>query len=88
MASWRRDKTQGESPALFSMCWVILVSACFGVVLEGPMGAVVFWTLLGLANAALPVEDSPASESADQDAFPGDRHLRSEVHAPQVSGAA
>ncbi len=28
---------------------VILVSACFGVVLEGPMGAVVFWTLLGVA---------------------------------------
>lgn len=32
--------------------WVLFVSACFGVVLEGPMGAVVFWTLLGAANAA------------------------------------
>jgi hypothetical protein len=29
---------------------VILTSACFGVVLEGPMGAVVFWSVLGLAN--------------------------------------
>ena len=34
--------------------WVILVCACFGVVLEGPMGAVVFWTILeNFANAGL-----------------------------------
>jgi len=32
--------------------WVVLVSACFGVVLEGPMGAAIFWSLLGFANAA------------------------------------
>jgi hypothetical protein len=31
--------------------WAILASACFGVVLEGPMGAVVFWILLGTAAA-------------------------------------
>jgi hypothetical protein len=35
-----------------SLGWVIWISACFGVVLEGPMGAVVFWTALGLANGA------------------------------------
>ena len=29
----------------------IFVAACFGVVLEGPMGAAIFWTTLGLANA-------------------------------------
>ncbi|HVU33242.1 MAG TPA: O-antigen ligase family protein [Opitutaceae bacterium] len=29
----------------------IFISACFGVVLEGPMGAVVFWSILGIANA-------------------------------------
>lgn len=29
--------------------WVVLVSAAFGVVLEGPMGAVIFWSLLGMA---------------------------------------
>jgi hypothetical protein len=33
------------------MVWAIFGSACFGVVLEGPMGAIVFWTLLGVANA-------------------------------------
>jgi hypothetical protein len=39
--------------ALGAWCaaWIILVSACFGVVLEGPMGAVVFWSLLGIAAA-------------------------------------
>lgn len=42
---------QGEAIALWCSAWVILISACFGVVLEGPMGAVVFWTMLGLANA-------------------------------------
>lgn len=33
-------------------CWVILTSACFGVVLENPMGGVVFGILLGLARAS------------------------------------
>jgi len=36
---------------LWSVVWVLWLSACFGVVLEGPMGAVVFWTILGLASA-------------------------------------
>jgi hypothetical protein len=31
---------------------VILTSACFGVVLENPMGGVVFGILLGLARAS------------------------------------
>jgi O-antigen ligase len=37
--------------------WIILTSACLGVVLEGPMGAVVFWTVLGVANAPTPDTD-------------------------------
>lgn len=48
--------------ALWCSLWVILVSATFGVVLEGPMGAVVFWSLLGLANGWVPDDvDSPES---------------------------
>lgn len=43
--------------------WVILISACFGVVLEGPMGAVLFWTMLGLANATLETPSSSLSDS-------------------------
>lgn len=38
--------------ALWGAALVVFLSACFGVVLEGPMGAVVFWTLLGTANGA------------------------------------
>jgi hypothetical protein len=51
--TWRtlRDRsTDLAAVGLWCAAWVILMSACFGVVLEGPMGAVVFWSLLGLAN--------------------------------------
>lgn len=37
--------------ALWCSLAVMLVSATFGVVLEGPMGAVPFWILAGVANA-------------------------------------
>jgi len=49
----RRVFRQGtpDSRGFASVVWVIWFSACFGVVLEGPMGAVVFWTVLGLANS-------------------------------------
>ncbi len=36
----------------WSVAWILLVSGSFGVVLEGPMGAMPFWTALGLANAS------------------------------------
>lgn len=42
----------------WSISWAIFISGCFGVVLEGPMGAVLFWTSLGIANATLPVQAS------------------------------
>lgn len=56
--------------------WVILVSGCFGVVLEGPMGAVIFWTLLGLANST--------PEPADQ-AAPAE--IAAEARTPAAVGA-
>jgi len=51
--AWRDARLRpGHEP---NAAWMgsmgIFVTACFGVVLEGPMGAVVFWTLLGLANS-------------------------------------
>ncbi len=45
-----------ESPGNWGLAvvpWVVIVSSCFGVVLEGPMGAVPFWILLGLMHAEL-----------------------------------
>lgn len=66
--------TDPVTVGLWCSAWVILTSACFGVVLEGPMGAVVFWSVLGLANGSEaptkgaddgnPVETANASELA------------------------
>jgi hypothetical protein len=51
---------------LWSVVWVLWFSACFGVVLEGPMGAVVFWTILGMASAtsAAEQEQTEAEDAA------------------------
>lgn len=61
----RRIFRQGspDSRGFASIVWVIWFSACFGVVLEGPMGAVVFWTVLGLANAL--AGQTPATEPTE-----------------------
>ncbi|MDP1579296.1 MAG: O-antigen ligase family protein [Candidatus Didemnitutus sp.] len=63
--AWRSLRTSPESAewALWGMACLILVSATFGVVLEGPMGAVPFWVALGLASVAesgaLPPPEKP-----------------------------
>ncbi len=50
----RAARLGGNAPErilpLWLVAWSVLITACFGVVLEGPMGAIVFWTVLGLAN--------------------------------------
>src|SRR5688500_1885605 len=56
LRTWRalqNRRTAFDAGAWWCAGWVILVCACFGVVLEGPMGAVVFWTILGVANARM-----------------------------------
>jgi len=56
--TWRAGRTPPSAitPSahlpLWLTGWTVLTSACFGVVLEGPMGATLFWTVLGLANAS------------------------------------
>ena len=50
--AWRTlRRGDPDQMGLVSVALSVFLSACFGVVLEGPMGAVVFWTVLGLANA-------------------------------------
>jgi O-antigen ligase len=65
----RTDDTALAPLGWWSVSWVMLVSACFGVVLEGPMGAILFWTSLGLANAtstdALAATAATSANSAD-----------------------
>lgn len=62
-ATWRALHRSDRPPdwALWCAVCVILCSATFGVVLEGPMGAVVFWTLLGLAGSP----SGPEAAAAD-----------------------
>lgn len=43
------------------MCWLIFIGACFGVILEGPMGAIPFWLLLGMSYS----EDDDAESKED-----------------------
>ena len=67
---WRLMKS-GEPDSMGYACvvCVIWISACVGVVLEGPMGAVAFWTAAGLANAralGLARPQSPPLATADE----------------------
>ena len=48
---FRRGEPDGVG--LASIVCITWISACFGVVLEGPMGAVVFWSVAGLASSRL-----------------------------------
>jgi O-antigen ligase len=66
MIAWRLVRAAREQePALGMWCaaGLILVSACFGVVLEGPMGAVVFWVCLGVANSS---REAPAEGQLEE----------------------
>ncbi len=46
----QRDPARQGAMTLQASVWVVMISACFGVVLEGPMGAIPFWIMLGLAH--------------------------------------
>lgn len=52
--TWRTLRSSPEPAAWATWCGlcIVLASASFGVVLEGPMGGVFFWSLLGLADAS------------------------------------
>lgn len=68
-ATWRVAR-RGDPLELtpWAAAWAILASASFGVVLEGPMGAVVFWILLGTASGytASLAEPSSATEQTEE----------------------
>jgi O-antigen ligase len=73
----RRAVRAGPQPAaLWCAVWVLFVSACFGVVLEGPMGAVVFWCVLGLAHTtpehAEELEEPRRNQKVQPEALPSE----------------
>lgn len=47
----RKSKILTLAFPYWCVSWVLFLSACFGVVLEGPMGAITFWILLGVSNS-------------------------------------
>jgi hypothetical protein len=89
VAAARATHLPGDFVASVAPYWLgapgILPSACFGVVLEGPMGAVLFWTLLGLGSgvAAQTRETSPAPLPPWHQAI--EARNSSPPHARQVS---
>lgn len=58
-AAVRRGRLGLDVLTFWCCAWVILIAGAFGVVMEGPMGAIPFWLMLGLAVAG-----SRASEEA------------------------
>lgn len=48
--NFRRGSIKPETLAMQAAIWIVMISACFGVVLEGPMGAMPFWIMLGLSH--------------------------------------
>jgi hypothetical protein len=62
----RTDPARDDAMTLQAAVWVVMISACLGVVLEGPMGAIPFWIMLGLAhNAATHPEEDIAPLPAE-----------------------
>jgi hypothetical protein len=65
-AAARVARSRAAPMSLAHWCAVVILlgSASFGVVLEGPMGGIVFWALLGLAASTavipLPARPTPA----------------------------
>lgn len=83
-AAIRRGKTPPIDIALWCGVVAIFVTSCFGVMLEGPMAAIVFWSLLGMASyREWERLQSPAKESPQ--AIRETRRLR---QAPVTSGIA
>lgn len=65
--TWRSLRPEPDaSTGFWLISWVIFVTACFGVVLEGPMGAVVFWLMLGTANGLGSLESEGEDASDDE----------------------
>jgi hypothetical protein len=62
----RNDKTPAIDIALWCGVIAILITSSFGVMLEGPMAAIVFWSLLGMASYREWERLQPAPETVAQ----------------------
>ena len=62
-----RREAEVSSLAFWTGAIIILGSASFGVVLEGPMGGILFWSFLGLASSQLHEEKQSNSKADVED---------------------
>src|SRR5205085_310941 len=61
-----RKEAQPKTLAFWAGAIIILGSASFGVVLEGPMGGILFWSFLGIAASQFHAEQrSPVEADVD-----------------------
>jgi hypothetical protein len=68
----RGEITDARVAVYWCGAWIILVSGTFGVVMEGPMGAIPFWTLTGLALGCDPRIKSRSRGSMTEEHAPVD----------------
>jgi len=61
ISTLRSNETETARLGLWLAACIILTSSLFGVVLEGPMGAVLFWSVAGLANGWPEAPESSAA---------------------------
>lgn len=64
----RQNPSMQDAMTLQAGLWVVMVAACFGVVFEGPMGAIPFWIILGLTHQAANAEEPPPEDGLAADA--------------------
>ena len=86
--TWRAlsdGETYRKSGAWWCGAWLLLSCAVFGVVLEGPMGAVVFWVVLGLASACSAQRGAEAQDNPDSLPLPGIQHRQTALPALSVN---
>ena len=62
MLKAHRNGIATDALCYWCMVWVLFATSCFGVVIEGPMGAILFWTLLGCAQNIEGKEERENSE--------------------------
>lgn len=83
--SWKVLRNPMADPILelapVCAAWSILACACFGVVLEGPMGAVIFWSTLGLINRSPTLATGSTATAMNEETPPHPERLNVQQNA-------
>jgi O-antigen ligase len=87
LAARRVSRERAPASSLVHWCAVLCLfgAASFGVVLEGPMGGVLFWSFLGLAVSQKATESKPVLREAASKPVP--LQHRQSMPRPQLASA-